>query len=133
MENILSALKSLVSRLAALGYDEVKWAEAKIKLDGTIYANVYLEDEFQNSVDYGEKIRVGVQPFYFEDGTFIIPSYFTGREMRELEVLVKRLGKTKELTEKMTSAAGREFAQRLTEDLGRFRLLRGWKEEEVPF
>lgn len=120
------ALNDLLSRLEHYGYTHLWSPQVKITtdLENGVYisALVQLYDDFQVGLDYGDQVQMSFTAFSFDEESraFTIPSGFMTREMREMAVTAKRLGKQKELMAKMTSAFAQEYVRRLTEELERF-------------
>lgn len=118
---------TMKEKLLGFGYDEVHdvHIEARVDFEGNLTHTMWarFEDDFQKSLPYEDRVQHGMECFYAEDGHFVIPHFFKSREQRELEVMVKKLGKTKELADAMTSAAGKEFARRLEEDLAKYKMI----------
>lgn len=136
--DIAFQINKIKEDLAGYGYDSVTdiGFGATLGADGELTWHVYAtcRDEFQSNLAWDDKCQVGTQVFLpNKDGIAEIPYWFKSREQRELEVIVKRLGRDNELAKQMGSAAGREFARRITEELQKHKALPQPTSLEIPF
>lgn len=120
------ALNDLLTRLEHYGYTNLWSPHVKLTTDkdNAVYISALIQvyDDFQSGLDWQDQVQLGFISFEFleQSRSFRIPSGFMTREMREMAVTAKRLGKQKELMSRMTSAFAQEYVRRLTEDLERF-------------
>lgn len=124
---LTEGLANLLGRLEAYGYDEVLYPQIRIVAgeETRVFANIYLDDNFQSSISWGEKIQQGTHEFDWNPTTsrFTIPLWFKSREQRELEVAIAKTGRELEFAQQLRGAFAAEYVRRLTEDLDRFKLL----------
>ena len=121
-----AALRLQTALTTTYGYDAANYGEIKINIErGSITCTFLLEDDFQgtNVWDSSSRIQIGYQSFEFESGSFTIPPDFKMREMRELHYLARKMGDALELSQKFQSAAGREFAEKMSADIASLRTM----------
>lgn len=124
VSELREALADLEIRLYRFGYSSIYLKEIAIT-DDAILGKMGMSDDFQDKISWDERIQSGIISFSWNETTrrFHIPTGFLTLEQRELSIAASRLGKTKEIMQRMSSAFATAYVEQLTADQARFQKL----------
>ena len=107
------------------GFDTVEFERVDLKPDGSIKWWFWLNDDFQNCRDYDTDHFNGTHAFTYED----INNHthhgepIPNREVRELTVISKHIGRTADMNGAIVSAKAKQFVEEMVEKRKQFYLL----------